>query len=178
MAAASFDPTSYGTAIADLYDEMYETAYDTAGAVERIAELAGTGPVLEFGIGTGRLAQPLVARGLSVDGVDASEAMVERMRRRPGADAIDVKIGNFADVDMGRHDYAVVVLAINTIFALPDQETQVDVFMNAARHLVARGRFVVEAWIPDLCKFHRDQAVWHANTTTITFPSRSVGSTV
>ena len=160
MAAASFDPTSYGIAIADVYDEMYESVYDTEGAVDLIADLAGTGPVLEFGIGTGRLAQPLAARGLSVDGVDASEAMVERMRGRPGADAIDVKIGNFAEVDMGRHDYAVVLLAINTIFALPDQDAQVDVFENAARHLVAQGRFIVEAWVPDLCKFHRDQAVW------------------
>jgi cyclopropane fatty-acyl-phospholipid synthase-like methyltransferase len=160
MAEPGFDPSAYGIAIAGVYDEMYEAAYDTAGAIEFITELAGDGPLLEFGIGTGRLAQPLAARGLSVSGIDGSQAMVDGMRHRPGADAIDVKIGNFADVDMGRYDYAVVLLAINTIFALPDQDAQVDAFINAARHLIARGRFIVEAWVPDLSKFHRQQAVW------------------
>ncbi len=160
MAEQVYDPSAYGSAIADVYDEMYENSYDTSGAIEFIVDLAGGGPVLEFGIGTGRLAAPLAARGLDVSGVDASEAMVEQMRRRPGTETIDVVIGNFVDVDMRRNDYAVVLLAINTIFALPDQDAQVDVFVNAARHLAPGGRFVVEAWIPDLTRFQRNQGVW------------------
>jgi SAM-dependent methyltransferase len=157
-----YDPTTYGAAIADTYDEMYESAFDTEGAVEFLVDLAGGGPVLEFGIGTGRLALPLAARGLTVAGVESSPEMVEQLRRKAGGDSIDVALGDFAaaQVEPPEDGFSVVLLAINTIFALPDQDAQVDVFVNAARHLRPGGYFVVEAWVPDLSRFHRGQGVW------------------
>jgi SAM-dependent methyltransferase len=126
--------------------------------VERLAALAGRGPVLELGIGTGRLAIPLVERGIDVDGIDGSTAMVERLRAKPGADQIDVVIGDFATTGTGK-TYSLVVLAVNTIFALPDQDAQVACFANAARHLRPGGAFVIEAWIPDVGAFRDNRLV-------------------
>jgi SAM-dependent methyltransferase len=155
----TFDPTVYGASgIAEEYDDLYEREWETGVAVDRITQLAAAGKVLELGIGTGRLAIPLVGRGIDVHGVDASEEMVAKLREKPGGDRIPVVIGDFAKVDAGR-GFSLVVLAVNTIFALPDQQAQVACFANAARHLAPRGRFVVEAWVPDIGAFRHNRLV-------------------
>ncbi len=147
-----YDPTAYGASIAEEYDGLWEGLVDTDAAVVCLADLAGDGPVLELGVGTGRLALPLAARGLAVHGVDASEDMLAQLRAKPGGDALPVTVGDFADVEVpGR--FSLVVLALNTIFALPTQDAQVACFQNAARHLVPGGRFVIETWVPDLNRF-------------------------
>lgn len=155
---ADFDATAYGAAIAGDYDDLYDGHFDTDGAVAKLAELAAGGPVLELGIGTGRLAIPLVARGIEVHGVDSSPEMAAALHAKPGAEQIPVTVGDFSTVDAGR-GFALVVLAVNTIYALPDQQSQVRTFANAARHLRPGGRFVVEAWVPDLGGFHRNRLV-------------------
>jgi SAM-dependent methyltransferase len=160
MTKADYDPTTYGDSIADDYDDMYEHVYDTGGAVAFVADLAQGGSVLELGIGTGRLALPLAQRGVEVHGVDASPAMLDKLRTKPGADQIEVTTGDFATVQLRQEYFSVVLLAINTIFAVPDQDAQVAVFENAARHLAPGGRFVLEAWVPDLGRFRRGQGVW------------------
>jgi SAM-dependent methyltransferase len=126
--------------------------------VELLAELSGGGPVLEFGIGTGRLALPLAARGIAVSGIDGSPEMVEELRTKPGGADLPVVVGNFAETRV-EGEFALVVLAYNTVFALPDQRAQVDVFRNAATHLAPGGRFVVEAWVPDPGAFRGGRAV-------------------
>jgi SAM-dependent methyltransferase len=157
---STHDPAKYGASIADVYDEMYEHEFDTDGAVQFVAELSGGAAVLELGIGTGRIAIPLAALGLEVHGVDASAEMVQQMRNKRGGDQIAVSIGDFSEVKLQPEYFGVVLLAINTIFAVPDQDAQVAVFENAARHLRPGGSFVVEAWIPDLTRFHRNQGLW------------------
>ena len=156
---ADFDPAAYGSSgIADEYDEMYSDEWQTDEAVECLVQLANGGPVLEFGIGTGRLAIPLLQKGIEVHGVDGSAEMVSKLRQKPGGDRIAVAIGDFAHADAGR-DFALVLLAVNTIFALPDQQAQVECFRNAARHLRPSGRFVIEAWVPDIAAFQDNQRV-------------------
>ncbi|MEU8176913.1 class I SAM-dependent methyltransferase [Microbispora hainanensis] len=146
-----FDASAYGRTIADIYDEMVEHL-PTGPAVERVARLAEGGPVLEFGIGTGRLALPLTARGLAVAGVDGSADMVAVLRGKPGGDRIPVTVGDFSEARVeGR--FALVLLAYNTVFALPSQDAQVRCFHNAAAHLRPGGRFVIEAWVPDPTAF-------------------------
>lgn len=153
------DPSAYGAHIADDYDDVWRLiSLDTETAVECLAVLAEDGPVLDLGIGTGRLALPLAARGLAVHGVDASPAMLERLRAKPGGDEIPVTVGDFADVRVPI-ECSLVVLALNTVYALPDQEAQVRCFANAAAHLRPGGRFVVDAWVPDPDAFDRDQSV-------------------
>jgi SAM-dependent methyltransferase len=155
---AGHDPTAYGASIADEYDSLYEGVLDTQVAVDRLVELAEQGPVLELGIGTGRLALPLAARGLSVHGVEASPAMVERLRTKPGGADIAVTLGDFTDVSVPG-PFSLVVLAFNTIFALPSEDAQVACFHTAGRHLAPGGRFVVEAWVLDAGRFVDRSAV-------------------
>lgn len=158
-AVTYFDPAAYGSSgVADEYDDLYADEWETAESVECLADLADGGPVLELGIGTGRLALPLLERGIEVHGVDGSEEMVARLRDKPGGERIPVIIGDFTDADAGRN-FALVILAANTVFALPDQQAQVECFRNAARHLRASGRFVVEAWVPDVGAFRNNGLV-------------------
>jgi SAM-dependent methyltransferase len=144
------DAAEYGSNIADDYDAIYGNAFDTQTAVDRLAELADGGAVLELGVGTGRLALPLVERGLTVHGIDGSEQMLELLRQKPGGERISATAGDFSTVRLDPPaQFSLVVLAVNTIFALEDQEAQCRCFATAAYHLRPNGRFVVEAWIPE-----------------------------
>ncbi len=156
---ADFDPTAYGASgIADEYDDLYADHWETDGVVDLVVELAAGGKVLELGIGTGRLALPLLERGVEVHGVEGSAEMVAKLRAKPGSDRIPIVVGDFAEADAGR-GFGLVLLAVNTIFALPDQQAQVACFRNAARHLGPGGRFVVEAWVPDVGAFRNNRLV-------------------
>jgi len=142
----------FGEREAAVYDEQLGSRSDPAvvgATVDVLASLAGDGRALEFGIGTGRIALPLAERGVRVDGIDASQAMVDRLRTKPGGDAIDVAIGDFSTTRVDG-EFTLVYLVFNTIFNLVTQEEQVAVFQNAARHLVPGGCFVVENTVPEL----------------------------
>jgi len=153
----AYDISTYGDRIADIYDERHREL-DPGDAVEMLAELAGGGPALELAIGTGRIALPLAARGLDVHGIDASEAMVAKLRAKPGGLAIPVTIGDFADVAVdGR--YSLIYVAFNTFFALLTQDDQVRCFANVAERLTEGGVFVLEVFVPDLSRFDRGQRI-------------------
>lgn len=154
---SDYDAASYGDKIAEVYDEWY-SELDTSGAIELLAGLAGPGPVLELGIGTGRVALPLAERGIGVHGIDASEAMVAKLRSKPGGDRIPVSMGDMADVEVeGR--FSLIVVVFSTFFSLLSQEEQVRCFRNVASHLSDQGLFVLEAFVPDLSRFDRHQRV-------------------
>jgi hypothetical protein len=118
-------------------------------AVEFLAQLAGDGNALELGIGTERIALPLARRGVPVQGIELSRAMVARLREKPGAERIAVTIGDFATTRLSA-SFSVVYLAFNTIMNLTTQEQQVACFENAAGHLPAGGCFAIEVDVPDL----------------------------
>ena len=126
--------------------------------MEFLASVAGAGPILELAIGTGRVALPLAERGFEVHGIDASTAMVQKLRGKPGGTSIPVAIGDFADVEV-EGSFSLVYVVFNTFFALPSQEAQVRCFQNVAERLSAGGVFVIEAFVPDLSRFDRDQRV-------------------
>jgi SAM-dependent methyltransferase len=138
--------------VAQRYDadsaDMFEAAVVDA-AVTFLADLAGTGAALELGIGTGRIALPLSQRGVRVEGIDLSPAMVAQLRAKPGADEIGVTIGDFANT---RADgtFTIAYLVYNTIMNLTTQDEQVACFRNAAAHLEPGGCFVIEVGIPAL----------------------------
>lgn len=152
----TYQPATYGESIADLYDDWY-AGYDEA-IVTTLSELAQGGRVLELGIGTGRIALPLQRRGVEVDGIDASEAMVARLRAKPGGQNLPVTMGNFADVAV-EGEYSLIYVLFNTFYALLTQEEQVRCFQNVARRLSPAGVFVIEAFVPDLTRFQGRQAV-------------------
>jgi SAM-dependent methyltransferase len=138
--------------VAARYDETSAWMFDPAvvePAVDVLASLAGDGGALELGIGTGRIALPLAARGVRVRGIDLSEAMVARLRAKPGGEAIDVAIGDFATTTV-EETFSLAYVVFNTIMNLTTQDAQVACFRNAARHLAPGGRFVIEVGVPQL----------------------------
>jgi SAM-dependent methyltransferase len=143
-----YRPETYGDRIADLYDRMVATMPDPVDCVDRLAELAGAGPALELGIGTGRVALPLAARGVEVHGIDASAAMVERLRAKPGGEAIPVTMGDFADLPVAG-SFTLVYAVFNTFFSLLTQDDQVRCFQAVADRLAPEGAFALELFVPD-----------------------------
>jgi SAM-dependent methyltransferase len=138
----------FGQAVAARYDERTTSTPEVVDAiVDVLVEQARDGPALELGIGTGRIALPLSARGVSVDGIDLSEAMVARLRAKPGSDAIGMTIGDFATARVDGA-YSLVYLVANTIMNLTTQEQQVACFVNASAHLRPGGRFLIEVIVP------------------------------
>jgi SAM-dependent methyltransferase len=143
-----YGPASYGDAFADVYDEWYEDVSDVEATVDCLARLARGGRVLELGIGTGRLALPLAERGVSVEGIDASAAMVAQLRGKAGGERIDVRVGDMA-AELPDGPFAVVFAAFNTLFNLPTAAAQARCLALVAERLEPSGCFAVEAFVPD-----------------------------
>jgi SAM-dependent methyltransferase len=161
-----YDATTYGRAFADVYDDWFGEVSDvdatvdgvlalldehatTAADPSRPASVAGR-RVLELGVGTGRLALPLAARGAEVVGIDASPEMLARLAEKPGADAVVARLGDMADVgslDLGP-PFAVAFVAFNTFFNLTTRAAQVSCLRGVAAQLVPGGVFAVEAFVP------------------------------
>jgi SAM-dependent methyltransferase len=152
-----YEISTYGERIADIYDEWH-AHLDPSDAVATLAELAGGGRALELAIGTGRIALPLAERGVEVHGIDVSEAMVAKLREKPGGERIPVTMGDFADVGVDGV-FSLIFVAFNTFFGLLTQSDQVRCFENVAAHLADDGVFALEAFVPDPSRFDRRQRV-------------------
>jgi SAM-dependent methyltransferase len=143
------DAAAYGDAFADVYDEWYADVSDVDGTVERIAALAGGTAVLELGVGTGRIAAPLAARGVAVHGIDASDAMLRRLSSRPGGAGVRVWRGDMADLDLpGAPPFGVVFAAFNTFCNLADGAQQRRCLARSAALLAPDGCVVLETYVP------------------------------
>jgi SAM-dependent methyltransferase len=147
-AVEGMGPAGYGDAFADVYDDWYADPAATEAAARRLEALAGGGRVLELGVGTGRLALALAARGVAVVGIDASPAMLERLRSKPGAEHVDAVLGDFADVPADG-EFAVIVASYNTLFNLPTEGAQRRCLRAAGARLASGGAVVVEGFVPD-----------------------------
>lgn len=142
----------FGERVAARFDEKYGYQADPAVVepmVDLLAELAGSGRALELGVGTGRIALPLAQRGVPVHGIDLSSAMVKRLKAKPGGEAIEVTIGDFATTRV-EGSFTVAYLVANTIMNLTTQAAQVACFRNVASHLEPGGAFVIEVLVPGL----------------------------
>ncbi|HEY6748995.1 MAG TPA: class I SAM-dependent methyltransferase, partial [Mycobacteriales bacterium] len=144
----------------EIWDADIAQHYDTPGSemfapavliptVDRLVELAARGRVLEFAIGTGRVAVPLAEHGVPVSGIELSRPMLEQLRLKVDEPTVPVVVGDMATA-RAPGDFTLVYLVYNTISNLPTQAEQVACFRNAARHLVPGGRFVIELWVPEL----------------------------
>ncbi|MFI6441588.1 class I SAM-dependent DNA methyltransferase [Streptomyces sp. NPDC050759] len=168
------DDGYFGEPVAATYDESLAEMFSPDAvepAVEVLAELAGAGGrALELGVGTGRIALPLVRRGVEVHGIDLSRAMVDRLRAKPGGEAVGVTIGDFATA-RAPGTFSVACLVFNTIMNLTTQDAQVDCFRNVAAHLGPGGTFVVEVMVPQLRKLPPGQNAvpFHVGTDRLGF---------
>jgi SAM-dependent methyltransferase len=142
----------FGARVADAYDRSSADLFEPAvvdPVVDFLADLAGDGAALELGIGTGRIALPLARRGVRVQGIDLSTAMVAKLRAKPGAEDIGVTIGDFATTRV-EGAFSLAYLVFNTINNLTTQDEQVACFQNVAGHLEPGGCFVIEVGVPAL----------------------------
>jgi SAM-dependent methyltransferase len=167
------DEGYFGEGVAAVYDEHSASMFDPAvvgPAVEQLAALAEGGRVLEFAIGTGRIALPLAERGVPVAGMDRSEAMLERLREKPGAERVEASVGDMASTRVDG-EFSLVYLVFNTIFNVTTQDGQVACFQNAATHLRSGGRFVIEARVPELQRLPLGQTVlpWRAEPDALSY---------
>jgi SAM-dependent methyltransferase len=143
-----FDATTYGERFADVYDDWYGDITDVVACTTALARLAGTRPVLELGVGTGRLAIPLAERGVEVVGVDSSPAMLVKLAAKPGSDRVEAVLGDMADPPLGDRRFGLVFVAFNTFFNLSSAAEQQRCLDAVARLLDDDARFVLEAFVP------------------------------
>jgi len=172
----------FGEEVAAEYDDTGE--HDPMFAPEAInpvvdflVELAGDGQALELGIGTGRIALPLAERGVPVRGIDLSEAMVARLRAKPGGDRIGVTLGDFATTKVDG-PFTLAYLVYNTIQNLTTQDAQVSCFQNVAEHLEPGGCFVIEVGLPDLQRLPFGETIrpFHLGETHLGFDEYDVAN--
>jgi len=153
----------------DVWDQETAEQYDSGSpemfrpevvgpTVDFLAKVAGGGRALEFAIGTGRIGLPLAARGVSVSGIELSAPMVDQLRQKPGGAELSVTVGDMATTTVDG-EFSLVFLVWNSISNLRTQDEQVECFLNAARHLEAGGRFVVELWVPELRRLPEGQKI-------------------
>jgi SAM-dependent methyltransferase len=159
------DATLYGRHWADVFDTYAGTrGLDPAPAVAFLAALAGDGPVLELGIGSGRVALPLRAAGVDVHGIDASEEMVALLRAKPDGDGIPVTIGDYTCFELTER-FTLVYGVYNAVLLPTTRDAQHACFEHVAKHLLPGGRFVIEAEVPDLTGFPRGGMIHVAGMT-------------
>ena len=145
-------PANYGESFAALYDEIFASPDEPESVAEFLAPLAGDGRALELGVGTGRFALPLFARGVAVVGIDASAAMLARLRALPGGAALPVLLGDFADPPLAG-SFRLIFVVYNTFFLLPSRAAQARCLRNIAALLDPGGALVVEAFVPSPERF-------------------------
>jgi SAM-dependent methyltransferase len=149
---------AYGDRYAAVYDELFANRDDVCRVSTVLHDLAGDGDVVEFGVGTGRLAIPLAQRGHRVYGVDNSQAMLDVLKAKPGSERVTPILGDFATVTVGR-PVSLVFAAFSTIYLPGTQDAQVQTFQNAAAHLAPGGKFLVEAFVHDRTRFVNNQEI-------------------
>jgi SAM-dependent methyltransferase len=174
------DDGYFGESVAQRYDDSESPMFQPAAiepAVELLAGLAEGGRALELGIGTGRIALPLAARGVEVRGIELSRAMLARLRAKAGGGAIEVTLGDFASA-RAEGAFSLVYLVFNTIMNLTTQAAQVACFRNAARHLAPGGHFVIECMVPELRKLPAGQNAvpFHVSSTRWAFDRYDVAT--
>jgi methyltransferase family protein len=152
---SEYSDETYGEHLASVYDAWFPE--HDPDAITFLSQFAQGGKALELGIGTGRMALPLMAKNVDVSGVDAAPSMISRLHEKAGAEKIVVSKGNFADVPIEGY-FDLVYVVFNTFFALQSQEEQVRCFRNVAAHLTKTGCFVIEAFVPDVTRFIRGQS--------------------
>ena len=143
--------STYGDAFADVYDDWYRDVSDIEATVELIADLAAQDPalpVLELGVGTGRLAVPLAATGVRVVGVDASEAMLAKLRLNDPSGSVTGHLGDMVE-GLPEGPFGVAFAAFNTFFNLLDETRQQACLGAVAARLAPGGAFVIEAFVPE-----------------------------
>lgn len=152
----SYADETYGERISEVYDEFFQK-FDPA-CIDLLCEFTAGGQALELGVGTGRIALPLSAKGVKIQGIDASKAMLAKLRAKPSSVNIKVIKGSFESFQIAEK-FKLIYVVFNTFFALLTQEAQINCFQCVAEHLSSDGVFLIEAFVPNLARFDEHQTV-------------------
>lgn len=143
-----FGAETYGESFADVYDEWYRNVTDAGATARFVVARCGGQPVLELGVGTGRLARPLTDLGTTVVGIDVSAAMLARCGTGAptggGPGRLDLIRADMAALPV-RAGFGAVLIGFNTLFNMIDAAGQQRVIVEAARVLAPGGVVIVEA---------------------------------
>jgi SAM-dependent methyltransferase len=117
-----------------------------------VERLADGQPILELGVGTGRLACELATRGLDVWGVDSSQAMLDRLADKPGGESVRTVLGDMEALDLpeAAPEFGVVFAAFNTLFCLPTDDSQRACLERSSELLADAGCVILEAYVPGI----------------------------
>jgi SAM-dependent methyltransferase len=142
--------TSVYDAIAELYDPWSLSVTEDVPFYVAEARKAG-GPVVELGVGTGRIAVPTAAAGVPVIGVDSSEGMLEVCRRR-AADAgvtelLDLRLGDIADPPVSER-VSLVTCPFRSYLHLTSAPARLSALRAARDLLLPGGRFIFDVFAP------------------------------
>ena len=155
--------TTFGESIADQYDTLFP--HIDPDMLDRLYELSGNGKVLELGVGTGRVALPLSERGVEIHGIDISPDMLEKLKLKDIKGKIPLRTGSFADLQTDEK-YDLIFVVFNTFFGLLTQKDQTSCFKSVANILEPNGKFLIEAFVPDLARFDRGQSMRTSGIST------------
>ena len=155
--------STFGESIADQYDSLFSDV--DPNQIDRLCELSGDGKVFELGIGTGRIALPLLERGVEIHGIDASPAMLEKLKLKDKDGIIPVQIGSFAEFEVNEK-FDLIFVVFNTFFGLLTQEEQTSCFKCVSKTLKPNGKFLIEAFVPDLARFDGGQTIRTSGVST------------
>jgi SAM-dependent methyltransferase len=109
-----------------------------------LRDLAGDGPALELAVGDGRIAIPLAATGVDVDGIDISPTGIEQIRAHPQGHLVNASVADLSDFALDRR-YALIYCVANSLFNVTTQEGQLRCFELVAAHLAPGGVFLLHS---------------------------------
>lgn len=149
------EKTCYGDKIADSYDERYPSV--NPAQIDFLAKESGSGPVLELGIGTGRVAIPLKKKGIDIHGIEISQKMVDVLHEKPLGKEIPVTVSDFVEIPNSTK-FSLIFSVFNSFFGLTSREEQIKGFQSISDSLLPSGRFIMDGIIPDYSSFSKNQA--------------------
>jgi SAM-dependent methyltransferase len=171
--------------IAELYDPWSASVVEDVGFYLEEARRSG-GPVVELGVGTGRIAVPIAAEGIRIIGVDSSRAMLEVCARRAALAGVDVdlRVGDLRDPPVAER-VPLVICPFRSLLHMHTKEDRLGVLAAAHKLLLPDGRFVFDVFTPDAQDIEQthdrwlerepgiyEHAIWDQQARTLTLTVR------
>jgi SAM-dependent methyltransferase len=147
-------------AIAELYDPWSASVVEDVAFYLEEARRSG-GPVLELGVGTGRIAVPIAADGIRVIGMDSSRAMLEVCARRAALAGVtlDLRVGDLREPPVAER-VPLVICPFRSLLHMHTDEDRLGVLGAAYDLLLPGGRFVFDVFTPDADDIAQTQGKW------------------
>jgi SAM-dependent methyltransferase len=155
--------TSSYDAIARLYNPWSRSVTEDVAFYVAEAAAASHGPIVELGVGTGRIAIPIASEGIRVIGVDSSAGMLEVCREQADlagvGDAIDLRLGDFRRPPVSER-VPLVICPFRAYLHVHDDAGRLEALRTARGLLVPGGRLVFDVFTPDAEDMAKTQGRW------------------